>query len=68
MLYEVITPDGMLELGDKQLSFGSFQMQSEDKVALSGVNGSGNSSLLKHIYGRCRKDGVFYLKQEISSM
>jgi len=61
-------PDGMLELGDKQLSFGSFQMQSEDKVALSGVNGSGKSSLLNHIYGRCRKDGVFYLKQEISSM
>ncbi len=62
-------PAGSLKLGERRrLIFPELAMQPEDRVAVTGPNGDGKSTLIRHIIGALTlpTDKVVYLPQEIS--
>ena len=61
-------PAGSLSLGgDRWLSFSDLSMQPDDRIALTGLNGCGKSTLVNHIIRSLNlpMDHVAYLPQEI---
>ncbi len=58
-------PEDRLSMGEKVLSFETFELRTEDKAGITGVNGSGKSTLLNHIYQSCRKERTLYVPQEL---
>ncbi len=62
-------PAGELQLNeDKILRFPKLSMKPDDRIALTGLNGTGKSSFLTHIINQLNlpKDRVTYIPQEIS--
>lgn len=61
-------PEGSLDLGgDRRLLFPDLSMRPEDRIALTGPNGCGKSTLIGHILRQLNlsEDFVTYLPQEI---
>lgn len=61
-------PAGALALGDERtLTFPELVMGPRDRIALTGANGAGKSSLVRHLLERLNlpEDKVVYLPQEI---
>jgi ATPase subunit of ABC transporter with duplicated ATPase domains len=61
---------GRLPLGDKRyLSFGDLVMMPGDRIALTGPNGTGKTTLIRHIvdHHKLHSERVTYLPQEVSA-
>lgn len=62
-------PEGSLELGEaRRLIYPQLAMKPEDRVAVTGPNGHGKSTLIRHILSKLTPPAnkVVYLPQEIS--
>jgi ATPase subunit of ABC transporter with duplicated ATPase domains len=58
---------GTIPIGGRELSFPDLTMTGSDRVALTGSNGTGKSTLVRLILGRIPKSiPVFYLPQELT--
>ncbi len=60
-------PQGVIQLGDdRQLSFPNLEMKPDDRIALTGLNGTGKSTLLNHMISHfLPKERITYIPQEI---
>lgn len=61
-------PEGQLRIGDIQLSYPDLEMYSTDKIAITGVNGTGKSTLINYIIKSINisQEKLIYIPQEIS--
>ena len=62
-------PAGVLNLGEEKLSFPELEIYADDKIALTGLNGTGKSTLIRKILVNTKidKEKILYIPQEISS-
>jgi len=60
-------PDGELSLGISKLCHPELEMYSTDKIAITGANGTGKSTLVRHIINflDIPEDKLIYIPQEI---
>ena len=61
-------PAGAISLGEKRwLHFPDLSMKPDDRIALTGINGSGKSTFIKHVIQSLNlpKSRITYLPQEI---
>lgn len=60
-------PEGQLNLGTAKLFHPELEMYSTDKIAITGVNGTGKSTLIRHITNilDVPEDKLIYIPQEI---
>jgi ATPase subunit of ABC transporter with duplicated ATPase domains len=63
-----VVPAGVIPLGEKRsLAVPELALHPEDRIALSGPNGTGKSTLLGRIVGLLPRLPVLYIPQEISA-
>ena len=60
-------PAGSVSAGEKTISYPELHINSGDKIALTGLNGSGKTTVLNHIRNRlnCPEENVVWIPQEI---
>lgn len=61
-------PSGMLPLGDKELTYPALAVKPSDRIAITGLNGTGKSTLLRYLLGQLRTEPerITYIPQEIA--
>lgn len=62
-------PGGNIQLGEAILSYPQMVIQSEDRIALTGGNGTGKTTLLNHLRSElnCPEEKIIWIPQEITA-
>ncbi|MCD4848048.1 MAG: ATP-binding cassette domain-containing protein [Candidatus Aegiribacteria sp.] len=62
-------PGGNIQLGEAILSYPQIVIQSEDRIALTGGNGTGKTTLLNHLRSElnCPEEKIIWIPQEITA-
>ena len=61
-------PTGGIDIGEKRLEWQELELGSHDRVALTGANGAGKSSFLRHIMPllRLESEQILFMPQELT--
>ncbi len=67
--YLLEMPPGEIRVGKATLSYPQFEIQSEDRIALTGGNGAGKTTLLNHLKTKlnCPEGKLIWIPQEITA-
>ncbi len=62
-------PGGNIQLGEAVLSYPQMVIQSEDRIALTGGNGTGKTTLLNYLRSElnCPEEKIIWIPQEITA-